>query len=253
MQLEKIINSDLTFKQKLLVVELLTKVLSIDVRYFSKVDLKYSLKYLVQNNYFNLNLESCLLLKPLCSFFTSRSHLSILEHSIINSLLNKKDDCICLYSYLNFIDLFDIFLCVNTSKKKAVSEGLNIKLGSSSAIVKEEVLSNRKKRLKSRYDSARNVVDYFRQKLIEYNNSIDAKTYFPGNWDKVSLKYANDMLKTLDEEEIIGAIDWFFNDTWWNNKITGLGMVSKHYQKYVASKGNKIKYEGLLKKAMENK
>ena len=249
--IEKILNSNLTMNQKILTAEIITKANSLNVTLFTKNDLKLVLKFLIDQNYCFIDLDSCLKIRPIKGLHRSKSSISKLEHLIINTLLNQDDDCICLYTYLNYIDLLDIYLYVETNVNKAPVDVEKLKLGSNSSPIKEEIITEKRQRNKELNESANKIVDYFRSRLIEYNQSIEAKTYLPPEWQKTSQRTAKSMLKTLKESDIIAAIDWFFTNDWWKSKITSLEMVSRHYQKYVSNRGNTIKYKGLLKKAME--
>jgi len=91
---------------------------------------------------------------------------------------------------------------------------------------------------------AENTLNYLKDKIVNYHESIDAKSYFPEDWWRRGIITTRSIIKYLSLEEVRDAIDWFFDNDYWKSKIDSMKMIEKHYNKFSSSRTRKN--EGLL-------
>ncbi len=85
----------------------------------------------------------------------------------------------------------------------------------------------------NRTKRARELVSFFRIKLIEYYTNNGIKPSFAEKFNTTEMKPARRLLSAVpDVEEIHRAIIWFLGNSFWADKITSLNGVEKHFLKY---------------------
>ena len=105
----------------------------------------------------------------------------------------------------------------------------------------------RKQKLKSEQ-----VVSHLRKKIVDYNTSIGAASYFKDDWLKKNMISVYRMRKVIDPDLIIKAIDWFFDNPFWADKIDSMDKIEKHFNKFAAqSRSSQSSKQGLLSRRLQ--
>lgn len=136
---------------------------------------------------------------------------------------------------------------LNDKANKNMTKLSSFNLGTDNKLLKEK-----KQELKNKKTLANDLVELLRQKIVDYNQSIGGKSFFPNDWNRSSSKEFYSMLNTLEFEDIKRSIDWFFENDYWKGKIDHGKMISRHYQKYLSGQ-NFRKSGNLLSKAITNR
>ena len=78
------------------------------------------------------------------------------------------------------------------------------------------------------------LVIFFRARLSEYHINNGTEPTFRKDFNDVEFKIAMHFLSSIDWniEEIKEGIIWFFKDEFWQDKITSLAGVEKHFMRY---------------------
>jgi hypothetical protein len=115
----------------------------------------------------------------------------------------------------------------------AVRKNLNfLKLSTDSPSSIKKALSEDKSQKKTiRSDK---IVNHLKNRMEGYHQSIGCASYFKQDWFKYGVISVKRMRRYVDPGMIIKAIDWFFDDGFWVDKIDSMEKVERHYNKFAA-------------------
>ena len=110
----------------------------------------------------------------------------------------------------------------------------NFKLSRETTLEIEKSKKSKANRISYKEDSME-VTLYLKNKISSYRASINSVAHFPNDWNRTGCMAAKHLLTSIRIEKIKEAIDWFFGDDFWKDKIDSMWGISKHFNKFTAS------------------